>query len=32
VSEPRFPPGIALAMIMFAALICWAIVLAIWFF
>jgi hypothetical protein len=30
-SEPRPPPGIALASIMFAALIFWAVVLAIWF-
>jgi len=32
VSEPRFPPGIALASIMIAALVCWATVLAVWFF
>jgi hypothetical protein len=31
-SEPRFPPGIALAWIMIAALVCWGVVLAIWFF
>jgi hypothetical protein len=28
----RLPPGTALAWIMIAALVCWAIVLAVWFF
>jgi hypothetical protein len=31
-SEPRLPLGAALAWIMIAALICWAAVLAVWFF
>jgi hypothetical protein len=30
--EPRLPPGIALAWLLLAALIFWAIVAAIWFF
>jgi hypothetical protein len=32
VTKPRLPHGIALAWVMFAALIFWAAVLAIWFF